>query len=195
MPLPAYHQYETPPELHATLLDLSKTSPGLNAGYGGYAPEIQQIRNQFFVLRDRLAQDALAYFATVTPVVRPALPTLPPEGALQQGLATLLDHADGIALGETHWSVWSKKILMDHVTELLTHGVRTLYLEHLFSEVHQADLDQPGPLTPQLAEYLDRLDRGHRTDPAQQSISGNWSKPFERAASRSWRSIAWPATT
>nr|NLU59185.1 hypothetical protein [Pseudomonas sp. BIGb0427] len=47
--------------------------------------------------------------------------------------------------------------------------MRTLYLEHLMTDLHQADLDlfhRSGRMTTQLRRYLDRLDLGHRTDSA-----------------------------
>jgi hypothetical protein len=46
--------------------------------------------------------------------------------------------------------------------------VKTLYMEHLLTDFHQADLDafsKSGELSPTLEAYVESLDKGHRTDP------------------------------
>lgn len=52
---------------------------------------------------------------------------------------------------------------------LAQHHVKTLYMEHLLSDMHQADLDsffKNGRMSDSLRDYLKRQDKGHGTDPA-----------------------------
>lgn len=122
--------------------------------------------------RQLLQEDASQFFASspLQPslrVIAPA-PTVSPQRAFIQ----LFDENPGLVVGESHGSIASKRWLLNNFRPLYDKGVRTLYLEHLMTDLHQGDLDlfgRTGRMSRDLEAYLRELDVGHFTDPAGQS--------------------------
>ena len=119
-------------------------------------------------LRVQLIEDANAFIAQWRSPGRSPLrapdPSLPPYVAVRR----LLDESRGLVIGESHQSIASKQFLIEHMPALARDGVDTLYMEHLMTDLHQAELDQvasDGRLPSQLQDYLRDQDLGHRTDP------------------------------
>lgn len=119
-------------------------------------------------VRQQLSEDASGFFAgwpelPYVEVTEPAA-SVPPQRAFIE----LLERHKGLVIGESHASVASKRWLMDNFKPLYDSGVRTLYLEHVMSDMHQLDLDafaRTGRMTRNLEGYLRELDEGHFTDP------------------------------
>ena len=71
-------------------------------------------------------------------------------------------------IGESHGDIGSKEFLIENMSVLAEHNVKTLYMEHLLTDFHQAALDsftQTGAMPKELETYLKALDAGHMTDP------------------------------
>ncbi|MBC3957804.1 membrane-targeted effector domain-containing toxin [Pseudomonas triticifolii] len=161
--------YEVPLEQRSALHTLASFEHrGLDERFFYFDPDLSEVREAFFRLRGQLQQDAHAVESMVLPA-RPLLPDLAPKTSPQELLEKLYQHTDGIVLGETHSSIASKKLIIDNLPALAQQNVKTLYLEHLLSDLHQADLDhflETGEMTKHLLHELQALDIGHRTDPA-----------------------------
>jgi len=162
--------YDTPVENRSTLHRLANFEhKGLDDRYFFSAPQLMEIREEFFLLRKRLQQDSQAVISTVPPA-RPHLPNLPPKTSPVDLFENLYQHTDGIVVGESHSSVASKKLIIDNLPALKQLKVKTLYMEHLLTDLHQADLDrffETGQMSKNLLHDLQALDRGHHTDPDQ----------------------------
>lgn len=124
--------------------------------------------DNFNALRHKLYDDARVFFSDPALPARPAIPTLaadtPPKVMLQQ----LLEDKPGLVIGENHASAASKRFLIENMPLLAKQKVKTLYLEHVLTDFHQADLNlfnRTGKLPENLEKYLRQLDKGHGTDP------------------------------
>lgn len=124
--------------------------------------------DDFKRLRDDLRNDADAFFTTLQLPPRPEIPDLRTDAPLKSTLKTLFQRSPGLVIGESHAGIGSKQFLIEQMPRLAKLKVRTLYMEHLMTDFHQADLDafsRTGDMSPQLETYVETLDKGHRTDP------------------------------
>lgn len=122
----------------------------------------------FEQIRDDLVADAQAFQANTTLPARPVVPALASAPTPKQLIEQLFSERDGVVLGEAHSDAGSKRFLIDNMPRLAKANVRTLYMEHLMTDFHQADLDvfaRTGKMPQPLARYLNLLDEGHATDP------------------------------
>ncbi|WP_341959678.1 membrane-targeted effector domain-containing toxin [Pseudomonas sp. RC10] len=123
--------------------------------------------DRFFEIRQRLVSDVNAFYADLHLPQRPAIPTIAAEASPKVALKQLYKDAQGLVIGESHSSVGSKQFLIDNMGQFAKQNVRTLYLEHVMTDLHQADLDlfvQTGKMPKNLESYLNELDWGHLTD-------------------------------
>jgi hypothetical protein len=159
--------YEMPVESRATLHELINFVPkGMRSGYLSGI----QLHNQVFVafdrLRSKLQRDARNIIAADLPP-RPVFPSMPADLAHPRILDRLYENTSGVVVGESHASVASKKFILDNLQHLSDRQVKTLYMEHLLTDLHQADLDrfaETGQMSKRLLHDLKSLDHGHRTD-------------------------------
>lgn len=80
-------------------------------------------------------------------------------------ISSMLSQADGIIIGEAHHERAPKEFIMQNIKQLAKEGVKTLFLEHLFYDTMQDQLDEyfqspQDKLPPILEAYLDYLDNG-----------------------------------
>jgi hypothetical protein len=123
--------------------------------------------DRFFEIRKRLVSDVNAFYADLHLPERPAIPTIAAEASPKVALKQLYKDAQGLVIGESHSSVGSKQFLIDNMGQFAKQNVRTLYLEHVMTDLHQADLNlfaQTGKMPENLESYLNDLDWGHFTD-------------------------------
>ncbi|MBV8045617.1 MAG: membrane-targeted effector domain-containing toxin, partial [Paludibacterium sp.] len=73
---------------------------------------------------------------------RPAPPEIALAAPISDQLGQLLARYPGIVVGEVHAEHWGKQLLTEQMASLRDQGVRTLYLEQLITEQHQALLDK-----------------------------------------------------
>ena len=83
-------------------------------------------------------------------------------------LSTILEHNEGVIIGESdHGESSPKKLLIDNMPQLKKSGVTTLFLEHILSDTQQEMLDaylksDSLDMPVMLKNYLEYLDTGHR---------------------------------
>lgn len=165
--------YDVPPELHQAL------KPVANGELRGR--HLQDVfenitdpegsLKQFKNLRHRLYRDARAFYMNPHLPPRPDIPLLGPGGNIQTKniIKSLYKETRGLVIGENHSSIGSKQFLIENMEVLSKQRIKTLYMEHLLTDFHQADLDifnRGGDLSEDLESYLKILDQGHDTDPA-----------------------------
>lgn len=159
--------YEMPNEQRSVLHQLANfESRGLDGAYLMTDPQLSSGRNHFFKLRDALKREAQKVIAADLPG-RPILAQVQPQTSLPEFLEHLYRNTDGVVIGETHSSVASKKLIIDNLPLLAEQNVKTLYMEHLLTDLHQADLDrffETGEMSKTLLHDLKKMDRGHHTD-------------------------------
>ncbi|RMQ46227.1 hypothetical protein ALQ04_00816 [Pseudomonas cichorii] len=160
--------YELPLENRGTLYQLANFEhKGLDQNYLFQDPDMSTVRGKFFAVRSKLQADAREIISSELPP-RPTIPEIDPKTPLPDFLQTLYQHTDGLVIGEGHSSVVSKRLIIDNLPLLSQQNVKTLYMEHMLADLHQADLDrffETGQMSKTLLHDLKRLDRGHRTDP------------------------------
>ncbi|PBP99295.1 membrane-targeted effector domain-containing toxin [Pseudomonas congelans] len=160
--------YEMPLDTRTTLHRLANfEKKGLDMEYFFDDIELDTVRNTFDLRRKNLQQDAARISAAQLPP-RPTLPAIEPQTSTAGLLETLYRHTEGLVIGESHSSIASKKLIIDNLPLLSQQNVKTLYMEHLLSDLHQADLDrflETGQMSKTLLHDLKTLDRGHHTDP------------------------------
>ena len=159
--------YDMPQDLRETLRARVE-SPSNKPFSGDYASltETDPI-DTFFAVRERLMADADAFYAHLRLTERAALPTIARESSPKTALKQLYDQRSGLVIGESHSSVASKRFLIDNMALLAKQHVNTLYMEHLLTDLHQADLNifaSTGRMPVKLQSYLEDLDWGHFTD-------------------------------
>lgn len=114
--------------------------------------------------RERLESTAKAFFNRHTRRARSNLPTLTPAGELENFLEAVYKRGNGLIIGESHSAQSSKHWLIDHLIHLKQHKVKTLYVEHLQTDLHQADLDifyNSWRMPDNLKAFLRSQDKGH----------------------------------
>ncbi|WP_175924680.1 membrane-targeted effector domain-containing toxin [Burkholderia latens] len=134
----------------------------------------QDLLQSFFRQRETLREDASQFFedlphgdpalGTVLPL---AIDPVQPDSSI---LNALLSKNGGIVFGESHSHIEGKKMLVVNMSSLKSAGVKTLYLEHLLSDVHQVDIDAylqtpDAIMSPKLRAYLDDMSAGNDIDP------------------------------
>jgi hypothetical protein len=162
-------RYDMPFESQPTLYELAyQEHKGLNSEYFFFNERLNAVQDVFFDLRTKLRHDARNIFAADLPP-RPTMPSVEPPLDAPQFIQNLYEHTDGMVVGEFHASVGSKKFLIDNLPLLAEQQVKTLYMEHLLTDLHQLHLDrfhETGQMSNELLQSLQRLDRGQLTDPA-----------------------------
>lgn len=161
--------YEIPLAQRAALMEGAQAGGRLvDERYGGLGLATRDPYEGFKRIRRLLRDDADAFFSTFELPLRPELPPLTPDAPLKTTLKQLFKRASGLIIGESHADAGSKQFLIEHMQLLTKLKVRTLYMEHLLTDFHQADLDafsRSGKMSPELEDYIHALDKGHRTDP------------------------------
>lgn len=159
-----YSHYDIAPELRESIALQSNHYRGLDTRY----LPIAKYRKAFFAfksLRDRLNLDAQQYLSAQKLPARPELMRLNGQTLPEPFMQTLSDSPlAGLVIGEAHSAQSSKAFLIQHMAKLKELKFETLYVEHMLTDLHQAELDlfrQSKRLSPTLKDYLKRQDAGH----------------------------------
>ncbi|WP_249678191.1 membrane-targeted effector domain-containing toxin [Pseudomonas abieticivorans] len=115
--------------------------------------------------RDLLLQDADAYLARQVVPPRVELPALPGNASHRSLIEAVYGKAAGLVIGESHAHVGPKRLLIDNMAILKEQGVKTLYLEHLLTDLDGIDLKSlhsTGQMPARLAKHLRAMDEGHQ---------------------------------
>lgn len=160
--------YEMPADTRHTLHYLAYVRRrGLDSDYFNAEEDLVTVEAKFFKLRSKLQTDARQIILGDLPP-RPTMPAMEPQPSAPQFIEDLYQHTDGMVVGEFHASIASKKFIMENLPLLQQQNVKTLYMEHLLTDLHQLDLDrfvETGHMSKRLLDDIRTLDRGHLTDP------------------------------
>ena len=139
--------------------------------------------NAFRALRRQLREAATHFFAELNLRPRPVLPAVDPTVTAESFIEQLLARFQGLVIGESHADIGSKQWLIEQMPTLARKGVKTLYMEHLLTDFHQAALDnfaRTSVMSQDLELYLESLDQGHMTDPTRRYTFLNLVKEANR---------------
>lgn len=160
--------YEVPADSRRILHELAYDRiRGLDSRYFTLDDDIIPVQTRFFELRSKLQVDSRPIVFGEVPL-RPVMPVLEPQPSAAQFIQSLYQNTDGMVVGEFHASIGSKKFIIDNLPLLAQQKVKTLYMEHLLTDLHQADLDRffdTGIMSQRLLDDLRTMDSGHLTDP------------------------------
>ncbi|SEM32862.1 hypothetical protein SAMN04487857_101167 [Pseudomonas sp. ok272] len=164
-PVEHFAEFDVPTEMRDTVAHLAQEYRGLDPRFASSNPRSIKALNTVMDLRRKLLDKAQAYLADHVPPPRPTLPTITasttPESFIKQvGQSDL----PGLVIGEAHMAQSSKALLRNQMKTLKDAGYKTLYVEHLFTDLHQADLDvfhRTQRLPDTLKTYLKYQDNGH----------------------------------
>jgi hypothetical protein len=137
-----------------------------NSMHSSYTPTLTSERTAheaFIAQRNRLEKAAKDAFTDYVPPDAPILPAITSDCTFEAFLQQLTDKRLNLLIGEAHTDVSSKALLKKHMKALKQAGYDTLYVEHLFTDLHQADLDtflRTQRMPDRLKAYLQREDQG-----------------------------------
>ncbi|NUT73679.1 toxin [Pseudomonas sp. C1C7] len=160
-----FSDFDLEPSLRDEIARQSTGRHGLNPEYFMTDPASQHALNTFIDHRKHLKDAADSFFADYVPPARPALPDITASTTPQSFLKQVAESpVAGLVIGEGHAHQSSKALLIKQMKSFKEAGFKTIYVEHLLTDLHQAELDM-FHLTQQLPEglknYLIRQDRGH----------------------------------
>jgi hypothetical protein len=136
----------------------------MDSSYTPTVPREKRAFEAFIANRGRLEKKARDAFAHYTPPEAATLPTLTADTTFEEFLRLLADGRLNLLIGEAHSHIASKALLKKHMKALKRAGYDTLYVEHLLTDLHQADLDifyRTQRMPDRLKDYLRVQDRGH----------------------------------
>ena len=159
-----FSDYDIAPPLRASIAQQATTRYGLNTRYYSTAPDHREALQAFQNTRERLSTEAQTYMASHVPPTRPD-PSVLGSPKTPEALLESIRHSEftGLVIGEGHRAESSKRLLREHMGHLKAQGFKTLYVEHLMTDLHQAELDaflRTQHLPDTLKRYLNYLDQG-----------------------------------
>ncbi|WP_236181241.1 MULTISPECIES: membrane-targeted effector domain-containing toxin [Pseudomonas] len=160
--------YDIPPQHRQALTEAVNGHEPLLLSDAFAVNESAEAYADFKSLRAQLQQDAVRFYADPPLPPRPAIPPLDPASSGPTIIARLFEEFSGLVVGESHSEIGAKQFLIDNMQTLARNGVKTIYLEHLLTDFHQAALDnfaRTSVMPRSLEWYLISQDLGHLTDP------------------------------
>ena len=123
-------------------------------------PVVIQASQFFYRLRLDFINRAQTFIHSAVLAPRDSIPQLAQATPHPEILRQIYSRSTGLVVGENHYSVASKKFLIDNMAELAKNDVKTFYLEHLQTDFHQVDLDinaRSGIISHKLNKFLKQL--------------------------------------
>lgn len=123
----------------------------------------------FKTARRTLYDDAITFYVAPELPPRPLVPAFKPATPFAEMTKRLFSENPGLVIGQDSSATGARQVLIDNLKALNKQKIRTLYMDHLFTDFHQADLDvfhKTGKMPPALERYLKALDTRFKTDPA-----------------------------
>lgn len=158
-----YSKYDIAPNLHDSIRTQSTQHHGLDIRYRP-GPEHHEAYIAFKDARARLNKDAITHLASHEHAARPDLAVMSSQTLQEPFLdAFAKSTLPGLIIGEAHTAQASKAFLIKHMKKLKALKVKTLYVEHLLTDLHQAELDtffRTAKMPRNLKDYLRAQDAG-----------------------------------
>ncbi|HEX4547563.1 membrane-targeted effector domain-containing toxin [Pseudomonas sp.] len=159
-----YAEFDMPPAMRDDISRQGSEPKGLDSRYAPNDPERRATYSVFLNVRERLDNTAKTFFAGYTPPARPPLPSLPPRATTQDLLQHVANNRlPGLVLGESHSMQSAKALLIEQMAAFKNAGYKTLYIEHLLTDLHQQELDvflRTQHMPDRLRDYLRAQDGG-----------------------------------
>lgn len=158
-----YSEFDIHPQFKEALQNM-RGKYAFDTRYASLDPKVAAAENAFKNTRERLDKRADDFFNVHVLPERPTLPDLPEHTTQQVFIQESYKHSSGLIICESHPEQSSKALLIDQMSTLKEQGVKTLYMEHVFTDLHQADLDtfhRTGVMSKPLKDHLQTMDRGH----------------------------------
>ncbi|WP_415763566.1 membrane-targeted effector domain-containing toxin [Pseudomonas sp. CP4] len=163
-PVDHFSEFDIAAPLRDAIADMLPQPKSLDSNYAPTVARERKAYDAFLAQRKRLEKTARDTFTEFVPPDAPILPVLTSDCTFEAFLQQLRDGNLNLLIGEAHADVASKALLKKHMKALKEAGYDTLYVEHLFTDLHQADLDiflRTQRMPDRLKAYLHRQDRGH----------------------------------
>lgn len=137
-----YSQFDLPAVHKSNLEQMLKLDKGLDSNYGPSPGSWNEKTFEAFVLtRERLEETAKQAFSAYLPPPRADFTELATAANEEAFIEKLYTQKSGLVIGEAHVHRSSKQFLIKHMKRLKAEGVKTLYIEHLLTDLHQAELE------------------------------------------------------
>ncbi|PTT28580.1 toxin [Pseudomonas sp. HMWF021] len=153
-----FNEFDIEPSLHEEIIRQARDPQGLHSTYAPGNPAGEPAYKAFLETRGRLDSEAKSFFADYTPPARTSLPTLPANATTNDLLQTTADsRLSGVVFGESHNMQSAKAELINQIAAFKNAGIKTLYVEHLLTDLHQAQLDtflRTQQMPDRLGDYL-----------------------------------------
>lgn len=160
-----FDDFDVPVAMRDEIERQSYSRYGLDSRYRPPGQESGQAFDSFIALRKRLKSEAEQFFVNYTPPAKPQMPPLTAATTPESFLTHISEGSlPGLVLGEAHGGQSCKAFLRAHMKKLSKLKFKTLYVEHLWTDLHQAQLDaflESQHLSGQLKAYLKDQDMGH----------------------------------
>lgn len=160
-----FSDFDVAPALRDDIIQLAQDPHGLDSRYAPFLSSRISAFNAFVETRARLSASADSFFATYVPPARPALPVVTADTSLESFFQKIRDsRLSGLVFGEGHGHEACKAALRTRMKAAKDAGFETLYVEHLLTDVHQAELDlfrRTQHMPNNLKAYLRSQDLGH----------------------------------
>jgi len=159
-----FSDFDIASALRDDIADMLHQRNAMHSSYAPAAPNERKAHDAFTAQRKRLEKAARDAFTDYTPPDAPILPVLTSDTTFEAFLRQLTDGRLNLLIGEAHGDVASKALLKKHMKALKQAGYDTLYVEHLLTDLHQADLDtflRTQHMEGRLKAYLQSQDHGH----------------------------------
>jgi len=159
-----FSEFDVAAPLRNDIAEMLQRPYSMNSYYTPTVPSERTAYEAFIAQRDRLEKAARDAFTAYVPPDAPILPVLTSDCTFEVFLRQLTDARLNLLIGETHSDTASKALLKKHMKALKEAGYDTLYVEHVFTDLHQADLDtflRTQRMPDRLKAYLQRQDHGH----------------------------------
>ncbi|MBC3775271.1 membrane-targeted effector domain-containing toxin [Pseudomonas sp. SWRI99] len=173
---------------HEQLHEMHHQPRGMDPRYGHVVKAKADAADAFIDMRKKLLEKAESHFTHYTPPARATLPTLTTDATADSLFKQVADgDSAGLVLGEAH-SAQSSKALLIKQLEKHKGQYKTLYVEHLQTDLHQADLDDfcaGKTMSAHLRRYLSSQDEGHMR--FYKGTTDNYTSVIEKAAKYGYR--------
>ncbi|SDS40178.1 membrane-targeted effector domain-containing toxin [Pseudomonas granadensis] len=159
-----FSDYDIAPSLRDNIAQMLHGPHAMDARFRSVASSEKPAHDAFIAMRTRLEKKARDTFTDYIPPEAPILPSLTSDTTFEAFLQQLSERRLNLLIGEVHRDVSSKALLKKYMKSLKQAGYDTLYMEHVLTDLHQADLNiflQTQRMPGRLKAYLRRQDRGH----------------------------------
>ncbi len=160
-----YNEFDLPASFKPELDEMVHRQKSFDTHYGPAPGDPYHPAHEAFKqTRSRLDEAAKKAFTAYTPLPRPDFADLATATSEEAFIRQLYKKIRGLIIGESHLDTYSKQFLIKYMKLLKKEGVETLYLEHLLTDLHQAELElfyRTSKMPKNLKRYLRAQDAGH----------------------------------